>query len=217
MSVNEVTIGNLVVKVEYDDFPTNPRDDDQLGIMVCWYPGHTLGDEQFAPGDMDGAHDMREVGEYIQRERGGLNLIPLYVYEHSGITISAGATIEDVVPEITARGVNPFDSAGWDTTAVGYIYTTEERIAELGTPREYIDEALRGEVTEYAAYLEGQVFTYSVERHTDPTCDDDDCTHHVEDVDSCGGFYDDADALSEGIDVARYEYAEAMLAAEVTA
>jgi hypothetical protein len=58
------------------------------------------------------------------------------------------------------------------------IYTNDERIAECGTPEELIDQALRGEVAEYDAYLCGECYGYVVERDG-------------EHLDSCWGFLGD--------------------------
>jgi hypothetical protein len=194
---SEENVGeDIWVKVIPDEYPSDPRGDDQLGYMFCWHPNYNLGDEQFKGGDADGARDMREVAEYLVRDRKALNLIPLFLYDHSGISMRPGATITDIPSEddVSARGKNPWDSAGWDTSMVGYIYTTEELIEMTGAPRDDIDRQLRGEVEEYSAYLEGNVWVFVVERRH---CDDRDCPHN-EELESIGGFYDSADALSEG-------------------
>lgn len=194
---DEANVGeNIWVKVIPDDCPSNPLDNDNLGYMFCWHPRYTLGDEQFRQGDADGAQDMREVAEYLVRDRKALNLIPLYLYDHSGITISAGAAIEGVptAEQVSAQGKNPFDRAGWDTSMVGFIYATDESIEMTGAPREDIDRQLRNEVEDYAAYLEGNVWSFVAERRH---CDDRDCPHN-EELETIGGFYDSADAFAEG-------------------
>ena len=109
-------VSGLIVQVIADPDPRSPRENDNLGIMLCWHPDYTLGDEQFrSPEDVGGARSMREVAEYIRDELDGVFIIPLYLYDHSGISMTAGARIDGAAPEISGRGVNPWDSYGWDT------------------------------------------------------------------------------------------------------
>jgi hypothetical protein len=130
-----------------------------------------------------GYHEVEPtLSEYLTHEK-AIAAMPLFVYEHSGITMKAGSFVwlerEQVEREDTvSRGRFIGDDAGWDTSFVGFIYTTHERCEELGveeTP-ENIEQQLRGEVSEYASYLEGDVTVYRIE-------DEDGNV-----LDSCGGF-----------------------------
>lgn len=94
--------------------------------------------------------------EYFKQERGARVVLPLSVYEHSGITMFVG------------KGEYVFDPGGWDTSYVGFIFDTPEGIKEcMGDPAtisdEEITEALEAEVKLYASYLEGDVTCYYVE------------------------------------------------------
>jgi hypothetical protein len=205
--VEQVEHLGLTVKVFPDDTGSanDPRDWSQLGIMFCWHPNYTLGDEQFSgPEDVGGARSMQDVARYLFRERGALVALPLYLYDHSGITIRAGEPIyRNSRKDEAARSSGRFalDGAGWDTSMVGYIFTTAEKIAEIGTPKDRIIEALRAEVDEYDDFLTGNVYGYVVE--------DRDGNH----LDSCWGFFPDhepgrepwAEALAEGISAATSE------------
>lgn len=105
---------------------------------------------------------------YFKQERGARVVLPLIVYEHSGITMRCGHVGDIAV-----------DSQGWDTSFVGYIFDTPEQVKETmgdDVTDEKIEEALRGEVEIYASYLEGDVCWFGVE---------DDETNYSE---SCGGF-----------------------------
>lgn len=122
------------------------------------------------------------VDEWLA-EQDAIAAMPLFVYEHSGITISAGRFVwvgEERFKRGDAASHDRFvgDSAGWDTSFVGFIITTRERCEELGVAieRDVIESGLGSEVEEYAKYLEGQVYGYVIE---DP---------EGEHQDSCWGF-----------------------------
>jgi hypothetical protein len=183
-AIETISEHGLTARIFYDECGehADPRQWDQLGTMTCWHPDYALGDEQVETPDGRGyvknaaPHSGRfksldVLARYISLARGALVVLPLYVYEHSGITISVGKA-----------GDYPFDSAGWDSTNVGFIWTSEKRIAELcGDGEQYrepawLTEQLENEVKEYALYLEGQVFYFVIENEEGDV------------VESCGGF-----------------------------
>ena len=80
-------------------------------------------------------------------------ILPLYLYDHSGITMSTGGF-----------------SCSWDSGQVGFIYVSKERAREeYGFKRltkervQKVYEYLDNEVKTYAAYLEGDVYGYVIE------------------------------------------------------
>ena len=104
-------------------------------------------------------------------------MLPLYLYDHSGITMSTGSF-----------------GCPWDSGQVGFIYMTREK-AEENWPslkddpdalRLKAEERLEAEVEVYDQYLTGEVYGYVIE-------DDD-----GEEVESCWGFYGEEDAQQEG-------------------
>jgi hypothetical protein len=98
-------------------------------------------------------------------------MLPLYLYDHSGITISTG----------------PF-GCPWDSGQVGYIYVSKEKVRkEYGwkvlTKQRIakINEILESEVKVYDDYLRGAVYGYTIAPIYEDSlikCDD-----------SCWGFY----------------------------
>ena len=109
--------------------------------------------------------------DYFKRERGARVVIGLTVYEHGGISMSAGNV------------THPWDTDRWDTSFVGFIFDTPEGVKQcLGdnATDEEIEAALRSEVEVYSSYLEGDVSRWSVQ---------DDETDYNE---SCGGYIGDA-------------------------
>jgi hypothetical protein len=126
-----------------------------------------------------------DMADWLRKEHGARVIMPLYVYEHSGITISSGQPIPDKVTREAMRSSGRFmmDGAGWDTSTVGFIFDTPEGVKQCigeDATDEQIEAALDAEVNVYASYLEGDVTEYIVE---------DDETGFME---SCGGFVGDA-------------------------
>lgn len=202
----------IPVEIHYDEEGgeyADPRQGDNLTTMVCWHPDYVLGDEQFCNPDGRGALDrdrhgavrnyagefrsMEHLRRYIGIMRQGVCILPLSIYDHSGISMYVGG-----------RHDFPFDTAGWDTTHVGFIYTTHERITELcGEGEEYhsgewIEKQVRQDVETYNLYLTGQVYGYVV-------------APGAEDAESCWGFLGDegvkeeANAVAASIAEARRE------------
>jgi len=116
--------------------------------------------------DEDG-NDLSFEDLYTKIEERGTIISPLYLYDHSGITISMGSFL-----------------CPWDSDLVGWIYMTKDKIAEnWGTDKEAYEKAIKcmeGEVETYDDYLTGNVYGFSVVKE-----DEEDVLY------SCGGFYGD--------------------------
>ena len=234
------------LKVEYDDFPLNPRTDyDNFGKMVCWHSRYDLGDKHsfsepseflkqlirdnlsadevinfvkkggcnslkleynrhnrewelkeysehfdkwfteytFFPKTLNGSDMVKEcILEYLPadtlKELADRNniIMPLYLYDHSGITISCSHTY-------------PYNDR-WDAGQIGWIYASYDDIQkELGgVNSETLEQArqiLIGETSTYDYYLCGECYGYTIEKNG------------VE-VDSCWGYLGDLrEMLSE--------------------
>lgn len=131
------------VKIVPDSYPTSPRDWDNLGTMVCWHRNYNLGDEQ--PNDSPTEYRAKLPKHIIE--------LPLYLYDHSGITMNTSGF-----------------TCGWDSGQVGFIYVTKEKIRkEYGWKRitqarkEKIYRYLKNEVKTYDHYLTGQVYGFKHE------------------------------------------------------
>jgi len=170
-------MNKATLRIEQDDDPWSPREHDNLGTMLCFHGRYSLGDDDAADGirteDFDGWDEMEA---YLIKERGADIILPLYLYDHSGISISTGSF-----------------SCGWDSGQVGFIYTTRaEILASFLTKRitkkirERAISCLEGETSVYDQYLTGDIYGYIVE-------DAD-----GEELDSCWGFYGRKDAAEEG-------------------
>lgn len=138
------------------------RDWDNLGVMACWHRRYRLGDVQPEEAPQDYRDALPE----------GTVVLPLYLYEHSGITIST----------------DPF-SCPWDSGQVGFIYATPERIKEIGTPADRVEECLRAEVETYDKDLRGDVWGFVVQSRPAAACSECERENEWTDKDSCWGFY----------------------------
>lgn len=109
-------------------------------------------------------------------------IMPLYLYDHGGITISTGKF-----------------SCAWDSGLLGFIYVSRDKVRkesgwkQLTAKRvEKIESYLKGEVDVYDHYLQGLVWGYEVQKGTliEETFDpDDEDNWQWEEEDSCWGFY----------------------------
>jgi len=171
----------LTVRIgwETDVSPFNPRQYDNLGTMVCAHRRYELGDEQITDERFRG---WNHIYRYLRISRKAICVLPLGLYDHSGISMYVGA------------GPAMGDSAGWDSGQVGFIYTTKERLDELGCNPDDVEEALRAEVKEYSSYLCGEVYYYLIE----------DAEGDV--LESCGGYIGDLEYVkSEAREAAETE------------
>ena len=187
-TIKEQQIKDLKVKVVYDEISENPRDWDNIGKMVCFRTRYNLGDETDLRTDQ--FEGWNELKAYLVKEKKAFLILPLRLYDHSGISISVSSSY-------------PFNCP-WDSMQVGFIYCTKEDIKEnYLVKNNYVkritkkilnkaEEELKQEVKTYNQYLNGEVFGFVVE--------DSEEKH----IDSCYGFYDVEEALKEGIESAEW-------------
>lgn len=163
-TIHTVTKDGYTIKIWQDDDPQNPRDWDNLSIMLCKHRRLALGD-RYAERYFVGV-DAKSKSHLV---------VPLYLYEHSGITMST----------------TPF-SCPWDSGQVGIAVVTKERmLKEYSCKR--ISKAIRAkalarveqEVRTYDQYLRGACYGYTVEYQDG------------EEVDSLGGIYQNEDPADE--------------------
>lgn len=178
--IEERKLGDFTLKMMYDEYPDSPREWSNLGTMVCFHNRYDLGDDHnLRSDDYDGWDDMEKN---ITENFDVSVILPLYLYDHSGITIST----------------SPF-GCPWDSGRIGFIYVTKEQVRnEYGVQRitksikEKVVNVLKGEVETYDMYIRGEVFGYRIE----------DKDGNI--VDSCFGYYDQEDCLLNGQDLLEY-------------
>jgi len=161
----------MKIKIVHDEFPESPREWDNLGKMVCLHRHYNLGDtHSFKESDFSSWNELKEL---LEKEEDAKVILPLYLFDHSGLSISC-----------SSRQFRMADSAGWDWGQVGFIYATRKSILETFNckrlSKRLLDEAkeiLIGEVKVYDQYLTGDVWGFIIE--------DD----NGEEIESCWGFF----------------------------
>ena len=89
------------LEISQDSNPGSPREWYNLGTMVCFHRRYDLGDENdYCSSNYDGWDEMKE--DIIEKENVH-TILPLYLYDHSGITISK---VRSVVNGIVDKSVS---------------------------------------------------------------------------------------------------------------
>lgn len=156
------------IKVMQDPDPQNPRTEhDNVTRMACFHGRHVLGDKDhcgFKSKDYMGWDEMKRA---IEARDNPAVIMPLYLYDHSGLTIST----------------TPF-SCPWDSGQVGFCWIPETTVLQESLDRAKLDEVLTGEVKAYDAFLTGSIYGVIV------------LNGIGEEVYSCWGYgYDDVKSL----------------------
>ena len=175
----------LTLRIEHDETPMGPREWDNLGTMVCFHRKYSLGDEtDLRSGNFSGWDDLEN---HLRKELGARVILPLYLYDHSGITMST----------------SPF-TCPWDSGQVGFIYATAEAIRKgfevkriTKKTLEKAQRCLEAEVETYDQFITGEVYGFIVE------------DENGEEIDSCWGYFGREHAEHEGNESLRYHEKEA--------
>ena len=154
--------------IYHDPDPLNPRTDyEPYGTMACFHNRYVLGDkdhglrtEEFSGWD--------EMKDFILTELKAIICLPLYLMDHSGLSIST-----------------PGYGCPWDSGQIGFIYVTPAQAKEYGIEPtveglENLRNGLLGAVEEYDYYLRGECYGFKVMKrvHGD----------EWEEEESCWGF-----------------------------
>jgi hypothetical protein len=174
--INEEVIDNYILRVYYDESPSDPREDDNLTKMVCFHPRYPLGDDHdFKKDDFN---SWAEMEKYITGVEKPIIIKTLYYYDHGGITI----------------GTKPF-GCHWDSGVLGFVYIRKEDVRnEFSIKRcgqnmvERCNVLLNGEVDTYDRYVQGLIYGFRVFKVTDGV---------EEELESCWGFYDEDECMTE--------------------
>lgn len=150
--------GNYRVSAYPDTAPESPRWDAEFGVMYCRHPRYSLGDK----GDLLTEVDTRLADEgrrrtlrWLVEEHGTTVVLPLFLHDHSGLSMSAGANLIATGGDLEMLGDR------WDTSLVGIIFDTAERRQDWVGESE---EVLRREVRDYDLFLRGEIYTLLVEQ-----------------------------------------------------
>jgi len=154
------------IEIHRDNDPMDPREWDNLCRIWCWHRKYDLGDKH-APAGIN-VDSWGEIEEFLFEEESAVEIIPLYLYDHSGLVLST----------------KPL-SCAWDSGQVSFAFITAEDVM-----REYGEVALDtlarakkvldAEVQTYCDYINGDVYGFRAIDRWGRT------------IDSCWGFYGDA-------------------------
>ena len=138
------TYKGFEIELSQDSDPFNPRKEfDPAGKMVCFHKKYDLGDEHdYKHGDYNSWDELKAGIE--ANEKVAL-ILPVYMYDHSGITIAT----------------KPF-GCKWDSGQIGFIYLTEKEAKDI--PKDQWENVLQGEIKEYDSYLRGDVWGYKINK-----------------------------------------------------
>lgn len=179
--VEKTPEGYNVRYIAVDNEPESPRQCDNFGVMVCFHGKYNLGDDEhgYRSEMFDSWDGLRD--EIERNENPGV-ILPLYLYDHSGITMKT----------------HPFGDR-WDSGQIGFIFISKDKIMEefsIDDKDAIADEVLEsakkileGEVVIYDQYLTGDVYRLVKEKF--------DKDRQQIDRDIVGGYY--------GIESAREE------------
>jgi len=195
----ETTFGAYTINVQQDGDCESPREWDNLGTMTYWHRNYILG-------DVDGSKEYQYDQDMFWYDLAGIEdtdnvsldtaielahkknvILPLYLYDHSGITMSTSSF-----------------SCQWDSGQVGWIHMSHEKIRKEFSckrvsvkMRERIEGYLTNEVKSFDDYITGNVYGFSITR--------EDPDGYV-DVDSCWGFLGDPEDYMFGEIKSHIEY-----------
>lgn len=156
-AINTTEYKGYTIELHYDDVGESPREWDNLATMAIFHRNYTLGDK----------HNFADAGElidYINENEDDLYVLPIYMYDHSGVTIST----------------SPFNCS-FDSGQVGFIYMTKEDAIKNQVPDPIA--AMQSEVKTYDQYIRGEVYGYKI--FDDEETEVDSCWGYIGDSDYC--------------------------------
>lgn len=135
------------LEIIHDEYGSNPREWDNLGTIYSWHSRYSIGEVQLNKNDYHSAKDAINSNS----DKNDI-IIPLYIYDHSGITIST----------------TPFNCR-WDSGQVGFIKVSKEKIRnELNCKRitnnilKRVRSIIDSEIKQYDLYLRGENYYYQI-------------------------------------------------------
>ena len=175
------------LKIEQDNDPMNPRTDwDNITTMICFHKRYDLGDKTDYKSSQ--FESWGELKEQIESDYKVLMIKPLYMYDHSGITIST----------------SPF-GCNFDSGQIGWVFIDEKKLQYItgdssGHNETNLEEYIDSDVKAYDHYLTGEVYQYTI--YEIETCN---LGHtHKNVVESCGSYFSEEECENVGKSVLQH-------------
>lgn len=140
------------------------------GVETAAHPDRQVGWCPACEGQGGGSvSSIAEFAHRLQAERGARVLLPVGLYDHSGVSYYIG------------NGPHRFDPGGWDSGLAGFIFDTPHALTECWgatVPTDgQITDALTAEIATYSQWADGECYGYTV---TAPDGNE---------IDACWGYY----------------------------
>lgn len=162
------------LEIHHDESAESPRQWDNMGVMALFHPDYDLGDKGHGLKTDDFA-GWAEMSEWIARKMDGAIILPVRMYDHSGIRFAVGEDCHRY----------PFNCP-WDSMQVGFIYVTKAKlIEEYGSDDDDARtkglKCLKAEIEVYNQFSSGDVYGFIL-KDSEGVIDG-----------SCWGFFGDFD------------------------
>lgn len=160
-----------ILEIFQDTWAESPRSWDNQGTMAIFHKRYNFGDEiDFTSYDFE---NWTEMENYIKNNLKAVVCLPIFMYDHSGITIQTESF-----------------ACPWDSGQVGFIYVTEDKVKEEYNKTnitediiEIVIKNLKNEVEIMNQYLMGEVYGFHILKKE---LGKENIT-----IESCSGFYGD--------------------------
>lgn len=175
--IEKIENKDYIVEFNFDFNVISPRKDENYTKMVCFHRKFDLGDKHDY--NKENYCSWDELKDDIIKNEHPLVIQPIYLYEHSGITIST----------------SPFPCK-FDSGQIGWVYVIlESNFEESHDPEIHnilLQDAIfsiKREIETYDLYLRGEVYKFTIYEKC-PTCG-----HKIREVYSEGEFYGEEDVF----------------------
>jgi hypothetical protein len=138
--------------IVYDKFANSPRNFEETAGTLISLDSRFDSDKNAPEINTDNFISLDEIIEYVKKEYNAINMRVITAYIHGGISLYSKPAEEKIT--------KPADI--WDTGIFGIIYTTKEKIKQLGIEPNMIDKVLESEIKDLDDYLNGNVYSYII-------------------------------------------------------
>jgi len=145
------------ITIEQDELEDGPRTWDNLVTMYYSHRNYILGDEQI-PCERGERLDLQEIMNEHRESESDI-FMPLYLFDHSGLSISTNAS------EFAA-----WDAHGWDWGLIGFLHIPASKIRHEYSVKRITKRVhalavsvAMNEVATYDQFISGDVYYYSIQ------------------------------------------------------
>lgn len=150
-TLETITYKGYDINIHPDYYADDPREWSNLSKLVLFHNGYDFPNELNI--DHNDFNDWEDMEAFIEREYNPVYMRRVSMYEHGGIALKLGAP-----------------TCSWDSGYIGFILVTEEDAQkEFGSDYdiENVKNILHGEFKLYEHYVEGSVYSYTIELDDD--------------------------------------------------